>query len=1576
MPTANNVLRQQSKPFKNLTIFGWIMVAFLFSMPFSASALVPTEDDDNDGIINGPVHVPIGADVTFFIKLQDNCPATANSDQLDFENDGLGDVCDSDDDNNGVADIDTDNDGQSNVVDTDDDNDGIPDSWELQNGLNPLVADASVDPDNDGIINSAEYQNDTDPQSYNYFSDQVAGVMPGEFSVSEGGSANYQIPLAVPPGTAGMQPSLSLNYNSGGGNGLVGVGWGLAGLSVIGRCPSTEVQDGVIDGIDFDSKDRFCIDGQRLIAISGSYGASGTEYRTEQDGFTKVVSYGTQASGPEYFIANTKSGQIIHYGNTADSRIEAQGKSDVVIWAANRITDTVGNYLSIEYDENNADGSYTPKVINYTGNDSAGLTPNSKVEMEYETRSDVTTIFVDGSKFKTTKRLKNVKTYVDSALVRDYQLSYDNLGAVNRSRLTQVQECDATAACYPATTFDWHTDSDVPVLFSSTRSVTPYKAWNSATTGDFNGDGHEDYMINTATSGAGWYVYLSNGDGSFTFKGSVTPYHQWHSATTGDFNGDGMTDFMINTTTSGAGWYVYLSDGDGTFTHTGSLTTYPQWHSPMPGDFNGDGLTDMMINTKTSGAGWYTYLSDGDGTFTKVPGTFSPYHQWHSATPGDFNGDGLTDFMINTTTSGAGWYTYLSDGDGTFTFKGSVTPYYQWHSVTPGDFNGDGMTDFMINTTTSGAGWYTYLSDGDGTFSKVAGSFTPYHQWHSATPGDFDGDGLTDMMINTTTANAGWYLYKSDGDGTFTKETGSVTPYYQWNSIAVGDFDGDGLDGFLINTATNGAAAGWQLRQRIKNYEHPRRDVISSIYDGLRNQTDIVYKPLTDNSVYTKGTGSSYPEVDVQAAMHVVSKVSVSDGIGALRDTTYKYEGLRSSVLRGSLGFAAMNSTDELLGMSTRTEYNQTYPFTGQVVRSVQTFDNGTATTSDDVVLSEVASSFASIKTHTGTETVASHSGIVFAYADTLTKKNYKLDGTLVSTVTTTNEYDNFGNPTSIVVDTAGLDYEGVMETYRTATTNTYTNDTSNWYLGRLTRAEVTQTLPSGESGTRVSEFSYDAATGLLAQEVVEPDTPELKLVTDYVYDVYGNKTSVTVSGGNGATAVAARSTTSTFDVRGQFATTTTNALGHSETHTFDNRFGVMLSMTGPNNLTTTWGYDSFGRKVSEMRSDGTESIIIREWCDGFQGLTGNPFCPTGGALAVTTQTDGAATTAAFSDALGRVTRSATVGRDGSIIFADTQYNARGEVTQKSLPYFDGDTPLWSTFHYDALSRVYREISPDGSQNNTGFNGLSTTAINALNQINERTKNVLGNVTQVYDADANDTYYRYDPFGNLVETEDADGNIISNTFDIRGRKIAMSDPDMGDWTYTYNALGELVSQTDAKSQTSTMVYDLLGRMTSRVETEGASTWLYDTAPNGIGKLHSETGPLGNTKTLSYDSLGRATNVNTTIESTSFDVATSYDSLSRVESITYPQSTKYPFGLTVDYAYTDVASDGTDGFLKTVSNNVDGTVYWEATEQNAAGQLTDIMLGNGVNTSYNYDPETNRVSGIQSGTTIGGHDIQT
>src|SRR6202051_4920077 len=135
----------------------------------------------------------------------------------------------------------------------------------------------------------------------------------------------------------------------------------------------------------------------------------------------------------------------------------------------------------------------------------------------------------------------------------------------------------------------------------------------------------------------------------------------------------------------------------------------------------------------------------------------------------------------------------------------------------------------------------------------------------------------------------------------------------------------------------------------------------------------------------------------------------------------------------------------------------------------------------------------------------------------------------------------------------------------------------------------------SGARLTRSSSFAYDPNTGLLTQEVIEPSTSALRLEKDYTHDNFGNKISVSVSGVD----IATRTSTSTYDAKGQFIVTNTNALSQSETFQYDARFGAPTSHTGPNGLTTTWSYDAFGRKTQEVRSDGTQTTWVYPSCTG-----------------------------------------------------------------------------------------------------------------------------------------------------------------------------------------------------------------------------------------------------------------------------------------------------------------------------------------------------------------------------------------
>ena len=111
-------------------------------------------DSDGDGIEN----------------MFDNCRNRTNPAQQDLDGDGMGDACDSDIDNDNVANemdafpynaseqYDTDGDGIGNNVDNDDDNDGLADYSDAF----PLDASEQMDSDGDGIGNNADADDDGD----------------------------------------------------------------------------------------------------------------------------------------------------------------------------------------------------------------------------------------------------------------------------------------------------------------------------------------------------------------------------------------------------------------------------------------------------------------------------------------------------------------------------------------------------------------------------------------------------------------------------------------------------------------------------------------------------------------------------------------------------------------------------------------------------------------------------------------------------------------------------------------------------------------------------------------------------------------------------------------------------------------------------------------------------------------------------------------------------------------------------------------------------------------------------------------------------------------------------------------------------------------------------------------------------------------------------------------------------------------------------------------------------------------------------------------------------------------------
>lgn len=349
----------------------------------------------------------------------------------------------------------------------------------------------------------------------------AVGRTPGEVLVTANGAGVYRIPLSLPPGTNGLAPELALVYDHTAGNGLMGVGWDVTGLSAITRCPKTVAQDTAISALNLTTADRFCFNGNRLRVTSGTYGAANSTYQTEVESYSRFTALGSSGTnqGPLNFKVEQKDGLILEFGNTADSRIEATGSTAVREWALNRISDRSSNYIDFIYTEDTTNGSYRPSEIRWTGNVNQGTGWLFRAKFVYggSDRPDPLVRYHIGQKIKEVKRLDRIEIeHYPSTLVRQYRFTYETATYTGRSRLKDIEECDGagTPSCLAKTLIDWRSNSSGWAGTENTTSTTA-STFESALVMDITGDGRDDYVWYNASGGTGWQVQPGNSSGGF-----------------------------------------------------------------------------------------------------------------------------------------------------------------------------------------------------------------------------------------------------------------------------------------------------------------------------------------------------------------------------------------------------------------------------------------------------------------------------------------------------------------------------------------------------------------------------------------------------------------------------------------------------------------------------------------------------------------------------------------------------------------------------------------------------------------------------------------------------------------------------------------------------------------------------------------------------------------------------------------------------------------------------------------------------------------------------------------------------
>ncbi len=1454
----------------------------------------------------------------------------------------------------------------------------------------------------------------------------LVGLTPGELGVSDQGAATYSIPITVPPGTAAMQPSISLNYTSQSGNGALGVGWSLGGLSVINRCPQTKAQDGQIRGVDFTVSDRFCLDSQRLNVVNGlPYGSHGAEYRTEIESFSKIISYGNAGGGPQRFKVWKKSGEILEYGFTPDSRIEAAGRNQAAVWAVNKVSDSVGNYFSVTYHEDPVSGHYRVTRIDYTGNSNAALVPNASVRFEYQGRPDKVLAYVGGSKLTIPVRMSRVVTYVGESIVRSYRLKYQLGVSSGRSRLVSITECSGAGSCKPATTFDWQSGKKTISLSNYSNGLADtYFSGGGTDMGtrlaDINGDGLSDLvqlflpttkwygkqpqrrvLLNTGTRFAYDSSY-SNSLGDTYFSGGGTDM----GTRLADINGDGLSD-LVQLFLPTNSWYggkpqrrVYLNNGtrfayNSNYSNSLADTYFSGGGTDMGtrlADINGDGLSDLVQLFLPTSNNWYggqpqrrVYLNNGtrfayDNSYSNSLGDtyFSGGGTDMGTRLADVNGDGLSD-LVQLFLPTNGWYggqpqrrVYLNNGT-RFAYNSSFS-----NSLADSYFSGGG-TDMG-----------TRLADinGDGQ-SDLVQLFLPTNSWYGGQP-------QRRVFLSTGTRFSRNAAYSNSlSDSYF---TGGGTDM----GTRLVDMNGDGLNDLVqLFLPTNSWYSGQAQRRVFLNagtrftfdstYSNSLRDTYFSgggtdmgtrladvSGDGL---TDLVQLFLPTNTWYSRAPqrrvfehNGNRPDLLTKVtnglgATTVIQYAPITDDLGYTKGNLANYPELD---FQGPFNVVARVTNDDGRGGLRRTDYS----YGG-----------------------------AKINLH-------GRGFLGFAWIEGEDQR---------AGVITTTEYRQDFPFTGRVASTTQSLRDGTLLSH---TDQSWTSQTLNGGLSHFPRL------------VKRSVEEYEPNQG-------PNNLPVLITTTANTYDAWGNITNAVVTTAGGGETVVKR-TLSTYtnntvkwrlgQVSRRQVIDQRNATTISRVSTFAYKPGNGLltrETIEPNTaleLVKAYQYDAYGNRTRVTTSGADISARATNTSYDHNLLSKRGQFPTlvknamghqetrsyDSRFGVVTQLTGpnGLSTRWDYDALGR--KIAEYRADGTETHIDYFWcNATTAcpahamhppvykvVTRDSgkpirIAYYDQfqrevrtetrglhDRVIYQDSEYDIYGRLSRK-------SRAYFAGEAPLWAAYAYDIKDRLKRVTA-------ADGSITRNAYNGF--ITRATDAEGKITTKVRDLLGGTARVTDHLNNTVNYRYDATGNLLETEDAAGNIIYLTYDVRGRKLS-MDDPDMGFWEYDY--NVLGELIWQRDGNGQITELFYDALGRKTSRLSPEGTTlwTYDMGAqaigklsevsapggfrkthSYDAYGRPAGITeyidtlgYTMTTSYDSAgrvATVGYPQANGnfrlrRSYDANGHLSAVVNDLTNKSYWEANSADAQGHIIRARLGNGLLAERFYEVDTGRLAAIST-----------
>lgn len=770
--------------------------------------------------------------------------------------------------------------------------------------------------------------------------------------------------------------------------------------------------------------------------------------------------------------------------------------------------------------------------------------------------------------------------------------------------------------------------------------------------------------------------------------------------------------------------------------------------------------------------------------------------------------------------------------------------------------------------------------------------------------------------------------------------------------------------------------------------------LVDGLTDSLSAVHQIEYGTITGSAhsfLYTErpfGNGALPANTQLLsgsgALRHVAKKLRRDNGIGGFHDTTYAYQnvGIESTKHWGFLGFYAQRIKDEQSGVVTYVQYRMDYPHFGQVARLHQ-FDAVYPSHTQTLTRSESDYTQQSISHSVGTSDLSYASEkIDFILEGTSQLGASKatnvltFSGGFVSQAVTTTQ-----TGTSVSTGSSGGTW-GDIPSYAVSglkntseSTVSFTNrTTSGKWLINFANSVVNESWPGAASGAGIVRdvTLSPEADSLRPTSIIQfPNHASLTLSTAITYDSSGKTGTITVSGDN----VSSRVTSILSYRQDRYPWQVENPYEHVTSYnSYDHRFGTVTTTSDSNGISNWAARDPFGRIVSTTNSDGVVTTTAYTDCPSGCGVTVYGVSPS---YSVETSSLVTPTRITYFDSLNRVLRTQTESFSGSTYSkVDTKYDTRGRVEKSSLPYFSG-TPKDVVPTYDIRNRVTNVSRPDGSSTGTVFSVSGSTLIVAVtdnvknadgasagSQVKRNEYNVLGQLTKTTDGYGTSTNpsitYTYDAIGNALTAVVNGGSAGTTTttmeYDEAGNQKEITGPDIGTVTSTYTALNQILTRVDNKSQQFTYSFDLLGRIVSVVSPDGTSTWEWDTADYGKGKLASRSNS-GFTETYTYNLSSRVLYAVTGITPIGGSGTTNYTTSHTYDSYGRPSNTTYPGGFVMTRVYN------AQGYLSQLKNGAN--VIQTINDLDAFGNSIDESYGNGVDTLRTFDPETGRLTDINT-----------